>query len=474
MQPQDPIALDRSQSNGRSAPQDAAAVLEQIRSGEISTVVVGGCDQNGIFRAKRVPAERFAASERPGVEFSEYLWVMDYDDYPQPRPDGYEQWWPEWATGFGDTEAVADLSTLRRVPWLERTAMVLCDFRYGDGRVYELSPRDVLRGVIERFEALGLEPRLAPEFEFIVFHETEETALEKRFQGMRALSPRPTAYGGLQGTIDEHVIGRLVEELAAFRVPVEAWNPEGAPGQYELNIPHAAALDAADHGFLFKHGVKEVCALQGMTATFMAKLNSLDYGSSLHVHQSLWREGEPAFHDPGREDGMSPLFRNYVAGQLQTLAEFMPIWMPTPNSYKRAGAYTAAGTTESWGADNKSLTLRALAHDGASARLEHRVPGADANIYLVLAAMLAGGLHGIENELEPPPPVVGDAYAMPGLAALPTTLHDSIDGFERSTVAKEYLGEDFVRRYTASRRWEVEQALIEVSEWELKRYFVRG
>lgn len=474
MQPQDSIALDRSQSNGSGAPQDAAAVLEQIRSGEVKTVIIGGADHSGLFRAKRVPASRFAASDHPGIEFSEYMWVMDIEDYPQPSPKDFEGWWPDWATGFGDIEAVADLSTLRRVPWLPDTALVLCDYRYGDGRVYDLSPRDVLRGVVERYEKLGLEPRLAPELEFIVYDETEESAMAKGFRDLRPLSPRACPYGGLQATTDESVIAPIVAGLTAFGIPVETWNPEGSPGQYELNIPHHAPIEAADLGFLFKQGVKELCALDGKTATFMAKLSSEEYGSSLHVHQSVWRDGESAFHDGGAEYGMSPMFRHFVAGQLRTLATFMPIWMPTPNSYKRGGDYTAAGTTESWGLDNKSLTLRVLATDGKSCRLEHRVPGADANVYLVLAAMLAGGLYGIENELELPPPTLGDAYADPSVKRLPTTLHDSIEGFASSDVANEYLGEEFVRRFAATRRWEVEQSLREISEWELKRYFVRG
>lgn len=474
MQPEQPATINPAHGNGSSGSDDAATVLEQIRSGEIATVVVGGCDHNGVFRAKRVPGQRFAAAAEPRIEISEYVWVMDLDDYAQPAPAGFAGWWPDWATGFGDTEVVADLRTLRRVPWLERTALVLSDFRHGDGRVYELSPRDILRGVVERYTELGLEPRLAPEYEFIVYLETERSALEKGFRGMRALSPRSAAYGGLQGTLDEPVIGPIVDALASFRIPVEAWNPEGAAGQYELNLPPMAALDAADHGFLFKQGVKEFCALEGMIATFMAKVNSLDFGSSLHVHQSVWRDGEPAFHDGDRPDGMSPLLRQYVAGQMATLAELMPIWMPNPNSYKRLGVHSAAGTTVSWGGDNKSLTLRVLTREAKSCRLEHRVPGADANVYLVIAAMLAAGLHGIENELEPPPPTEGDAYTDPAVPRLPSTLHESIGAFEASAVARKYLGDAFVDRYAASRRWEVEQSLVEVSEWELKRYFVRG
>lgn len=457
----------------QSSSDDAAAVMEQIRSGEIATVIVGGCDLNGLYRAKRMPADRFAAKDRPGLEFSEYMWAMDVDDYPQPTPEGIEGW-PDWKTGFGDIEARADLETLRRVPWLERTAMVLCDYYRLDGSEYEVSPRQVLRRILKRYEDLGLEPRMAPEMEFVVFKETEESAIAKGFRNLEPLFSHAMAYGGIRGTIDEHLIGGLVEGLRRIRVPIEAWNPEGAAGQYELNIPHAEALEAADVGFLFKQGIKEMCALQGTIATFMPKLTADDFGSSLHVHQSVWRKDGSAFFDESCEGALSDLLRHYVAGQLRTLIPFAPVWMPTPPAFKRSGAYTAAGTTETWGRDNKTLSLRVLAHDAGSCRIEHRVAGADANIYIALAAMLAGGLYGIEKEVELPPAYEGDAYADSSLPLMPPTLDEALPAFEQSEVANEYLGEEFVRRYSATRRWEIEETRKDVSDLELKRYLVRG
>jgi glutamine synthetase len=473
MQSHDSIAASGSTFEDQ-APEDAATVLEQIRSGQITTVIVGGCELNGVFCAKRVPSSRFAASSEPSVEFSEYMWAMDLDQIPQPRPPDFEGWWPTWSTGFSDTVAVADLSTLRRVPWLERTAVALCNFHFADGRPYGIAPRNVLGRIVERYERLGLQPYLAPEFEFFVFRETQESALEKGYRNLQPLSSRAMAYGAWQGTMDDHLIGRLAKALTAMRVPIEAWNPEGGPGQYELNLPHAPALEAADRGFLFKHGVKEFCALEGFTATFIPTLAPGEFGSSLHVHQSVWRDGLPACFDKSDRDRMSSLMRQFVAGQLQTVTAFAPIFLPTPTSYKRLHPHTAAGTTESWGGDNKTLTLRVVAYEADHCRVEHRTPGADANVYLTLAAMLAGGLYGIENELELPPPTVGDAYSNPDLKMLPGRLEAAIDGFEQSEVANEYLGEEFVRRFAASRRWEVEQSQQDVTDWELKRYFVRG
>lgn len=474
MQSRDVIAADRSPLEALGGAEDAAFVFDQIRSGSISTVIVGGSDLCGVFRAKRVPAERFASSSEPSVEFSEYMWAMDIDENALPRPDNFVGWWPSWATGFGDTVAVADLSSLRRVPWLERTAVALASFRFADGRPYDVAPRNVLGRVIDRCEQLGLEPRFSPEYEFFIFRETEQTAEQKAFRNLEPLSTQAMAYGSLRAAIDTHIISQLTDALRVMRIPVEAWNPEGGPGQYELNLPHADAMEAADRGFLFKQGVKEICALNGLLATFMPKLTTGGFGSSLHVHQSLWRDGEPAFYDADDPHGMSPLMRQFVAGQLRTLAEFAPIWLPWTVSYKRPRPHLAAGTTVTWGGDNKTLSLRVVAYEAHHCRVEHRVPGADANVYLALAAMLAGGLHGIENELELPPPTTGDAYENKDLELLPCTLESALDLFEQSEVANAYLGEDFVRRYAAMRRWEVEQARDEVTEWELRRYFVRG
>ncbi len=474
MPSQDSVALERFDAGDGALPLEAAAVLEQIRSGEIKAVVVGGADTSGIFRAKRISARRFARTDAPVVQFSEHMFAVDISDRLQPRPDGYEGHWPAHATGLSDLDAVADLATLRRVPWLSRTALVLCDYRHPNGDPYEFAPRSVLRRVLERYRRIGLEPHLAPELEFLVFRESDGSARRKGFRDLEPLFAKAMAFGATQATVDDHILGKVVDGLTAMRVPIESWAPEGTAGQYELNVEHAPALEAADRGFLFKHGVKEICSLEGMTATFMSKLDAARPGSSMHVHQSLWRDGEPAFFDPGANDGLSPLLRHFVAGQLSTLIPFAPIWMPNPAAFKRSVSYMGVGTSESWGADNRTLSLRVLAPDAVGCRVEHRVPGADTNVYLALAAMLAGGLYGIEHELEPPPPTVGDAFKQTELRTQPKTLDTALGAFEESPVANEYLGEEFVRRYAATRRWEAEQACVQVTDWELERYFSRS
>lgn len=466
-------SLNAKASLERAGAEDAAAVLQQIRSGEITSVIVGGCDTNGVLRGKRVSSERFIAGAQPAFEISELLWVLDIADAGLvPRPAGYDGWWPEWATGFGDMVALADLGTLRRVPWLERTALVLSDYRFTDGRSCDIAPRNVLRRVLERYQAVGLEPRFACEYEFVVFRESEESASKKGYRDLQPLAPS-MPYWTLRTTLDDHVIGRIIEALAAMRIHVQAWNPEGLAGQWELNLPHAPALEAADLAFLFKHSVKELCALDGLTATFMPKLAGIGPGSSLHVHQSLWRDGTSAFYEAPGGDGMSPLMRHFVAGQLEMLVPFTAIWRPTPTAFKRAVPHVGAGTTKTWGADNKTLSLRVLTRDPGSCRVEHRVPGADSNVYLALAAMLASGLYGIENELELPSPTTGDAFANSELELLPRNLDTAIELFEQDPIANDYLGEQFVHYYAATRRWEAKQAETAVTDLELKRYFTR-
>ncbi len=468
MQPADPVAPDRPNTAA-----DAAEVMNAIRSGEITTVIVGGCDLSGVFRAKRISAERFLGSDEPSVQFSEYTFVIDIADHVQPRPEGYEGWWPGFHTGMADIDAVCDLTTLRRVPWLERTALVLCDYRRLDGSVYEFAPRSLLRRVLARYEELGLAVRLAPEIEFTAFRETERSATEKGFRDLEPLFAKVSAFGEMQATLDQGLIGKVVDGLDGMRVPIEAWNPEGAPGQYELNLAHAPALEAADRGFLFKQGTKEICALEGVTASFMSKISEPIPGNSMHVHQSLWRDGEPAFHDPNAEDGMSNLMRHFVAGQLRTLIPFAVVWAPSPTAFKRPAPYMGMGTSENWGGDNRMTSIRVLA-DEKRCRVEHRLPGADANIYLVIAAMLAGGLYGIENELELPPRTEGDAFLQTDLKPMPTKFDLALGLFEESEVANEYLGEEFVRRYAASRHWEEQQIEKVITDWELERFFIRS
>lgn len=459
--------------SGAAGSMQAEQVMDEIRSGVIETVIVGGCDTNGLFRSKRMSSERFAREADPLMNMSEYMFGMDISGGIPPRPENYDGLWPSMDTGLADLEAVPDMSSLRRVPWLERTAMVLCDYRHpGGGADYEFSPRSMLRQVLRRCEELGFEPQIAPELEFVVFRETEQSIAAKGYRNLEPLDQGGGAFGSIRATRDSHIISKVVAGLKQARVPIDIWNSENSPGQYELNIEHGSALEVADQGFVLKVGVKEICALEGVTATFMSKLTSSWPGNSMHINQSLWRDGEPAFYDADADDGMSQLMRNYIAGQLRTIIPFTPIFSPSPAAFKRVAPHAGPSTSVSWGRDNKMCALRALSYRGSACRIEHRQAGADANIYLVLAAMLAGGLYGIENELEPPDPTTGDAYSNTELESIPRTFEDVLSALEDSAVANEYLGEEFVQRYAATRRWEAELARKEVTDWEFERYLL--
>jgi glutamine synthetase len=334
-----------------------------------------------------------------------------------------------------------------------------------------LDPRVVLRRLIERSRSHGLEPRAGIEYEFYLFR-GDLAALAQSGWRLQPLRTRPYTYGVYGGSLDEDVIGEIRRQLTAAGIPVEACNPETGPGQFELNIRYDDALKAADDAFFYKNGVKEIAARHGLMASFMAKPRRDWAGSSCHVHQSLWERGDGSnsFFDHERGEGLSPAGRHYAGGLLATMREFTALFAPTPNSYKRFTPYSWAGTSVSWSYENRSTGIRAIAGHPAESRLEHRLPGADTNPYIVVAACLAGGLHGIEQKIEPPPACEGDAYATSRYESVPTSLEEAIGLLERSTVAREMLGEDFVRHYARMKWFEAEKYRQQVSEWEIRRY----
>lgn len=444
------------------------------------TVLVGGCDINGQLRAKRLPAWRFAedSAESPvtRLPFASGIFGMDLDDdLPQP-PEGFPHWHPSWADGYGDIVGVLDMSTMRPVPWLDRTALVLCDFTFDDGRPLPISPRHVLRRIIGRYDRLGLEPRVAPEYEFTILRENEESLATKGYRDLNLMSPSAQMYGALRATADGGFADQLRALVEEFGIPVEAWVPEGGRGQYELNVPHADALTAADRGFLLKQAVKEITLRHGMVATFMSRPTVGRYGNGLHLNASLRTpEGTSATVDHAAPGRLSPVFRRFLAGQLAVLREFTVLLCPTVNDYKRLTPESAAGTTVSWGYDNKTVSLRLLTpRDESKWRVEHRTAGAAANPYLAIAAVLAGGAYGIEEELELPEPRTGNVYRAPDVEPLPSSLSEATDLFERSAVARRYFGDEFVDFYAATRRHEQRCFEQAITDWELRRYLLKG
>jgi len=388
------------------------------------------------------------------------------------RQRGFDDWWPSWDLGFADVQPIPDLSTLRIVPWLDKTASVLCEHFFLDGRPIEIAPRHVLRRVIDRMEGKGLVSKMAAELEFFLFKENEESLVEKRYAA-EALTPmniRLGAYGIFRGTTDEHILRPLTKHLEDYGLSIAYWNPEGGAGQQEVNLVYCELLEAADRAFLFKHAVKEIAASHDLMATFMAKTLP-GFGSSCHIHQSLWADdGSSHFWDESDPGHISETMKHYIGGQMETLADFTLLFAPNVNSYKRMAPESAAGTTVSWGFENRTCGLRVINEDEHAVRLENRVPGGDVNPYLAMAGCIAGGLYGIENKIKPPEPIVGNAYRDPSVALLPLSLEDAIDRFESSEIAKEYLGEQFVSFYAATRRWELDQFRAAITDWEIRRY----
>ena len=463
-------------TTGQHGTVDDPALIESVRraiaDNDIEVVISGTADLNGIFRGKRVPATRFAEHPLHPVHVSDYFWIIDTEEEVIPPDVVGEGWWPSWNSGFGDVAPIPQLETFRIVPWLDRTAMVLNEHRFRDGRVVEFSPRQVLRQLVERAERQGVFAKMAAELEFSLYRETEDSLQEKgyRCETLSPLNPRLGAYSVYRGSTDEHVIRPLARHIEGFGIPIEYWNPEGAAGQYEVNIVYTDVLEAADRAFLFKHAVKEVAHQHGLLASFMAKVLP-GFGQSCHVHASIWSEdGQPLMWDETASDHLSQTARHAIGGSLETLPGFTALFCPNINSYKRLGPDTAAGSSVTWGIENRTAGLRLLSDEPGGCRIENRVPGGDCNPYLAMAGVLAGMLYGIDNEIEPPGPHQGNAARDPAVRPIPMSLEAAVAAFETSEVAKEYLGAEFVRVFAATRRWELEWFRNSVTDWEVRRY----
>jgi glutamine synthetase len=410
------------------------------------------------MRGKRVPIAELDRATEHGIALCDVVWALPVDEVePVQPPPGHDGWFPR--DGYPDMLAMPDLETARLVPWHDRTALLLCDFVDRDGRAIPLSPRAVLRSVVDRAAAMGVEPIVGFELEFYVLRETPQSVVTKRPSQLQAIEERPSVYGVVAASRHEDFAGAVRATLREYGLAVEACAPEAGPGQFEVNVRAAPALQAADEAFLLKSAVKEIAARQGLLATFMAKPRSDWPGSSCHLHLSL-------------RDGTSAAMGHVIGGLLEGMAELTAIFAPTPNSYRRLTRYSWAATTATWSVDNRSAGVRAIGDDDGIARVEHRLAGADANPYLAAAAALAAGLDGVRRASQPPPPVDGDVYALAGGAvpALPATLGAATDLLERSALARDWLGDDVVDHCVAMRRAELAAQSAAVTDWETARY----
>jgi glutamine synthetase len=446
----------------------AEGVVEAIRKSTLGKVKVAVSDIDGILRGKYIHRDKFFSAIEGGFGFCDVVFGWDAHDqcYDNTKLTG-------WHHGFPDALARIDVGTYRNVPWDNGVPFFLGDFVTADGKPHPICPRQVLKRVLARAEKMGYTAMVGAEFEFFNFAETPQSWAEKKGLPPTPISPGMFGYSLLRANLNREYFNALMDDMAAFNVPIEGLHTETGPGVYEAAILFSDALEAADRAILFKTGAKEIGARFGIMPSFMAKWSAQYPGCSGHLHQSLSDGSRNVFHDPrGRHGGMSKVFESYLAGQLENLMAFAPMFWPTVNSYKRLVDGFWAPVKPTWGVDNRTATFRVLPGSPKSTRLETRAPGADMNPYLATAAVLAAGLEGIEKKRKlTAPPITGTNVGAENIPRAPRTLIETTRIFRESAVARDWFGDDFVDHFAATREWEWRQWLDAVTDWELRRYF---
>jgi glutamine synthetase len=443
--------------------------LDELRAdverGEIDTVLLVMTDMQGRLQGKRLHAQFFCDEVAAhGAEGCYYLLTVDVDMQPV---QGFEM--ASWESGYGDFVFRPDMETLRRIPWLERTALVVCDIEWQDRRPVAPSPRQILRRQLDRLAERGLVANVGSELEFFLFRETYDSAREKRYHDLVPANPYNVDYSILGTTMVEDVIRPIRLGMAGADIRVEDSKGECNFGQHEVNFRYSDALTMADNHAVYKNGAKEIAHAHGYALSFMAKYDERE-GNSCHIHCSLWDENGTAFADG--EGHQTELFRQFLAGQLAATQELTLCFAPNVNSYKRYAWGSFAPTTMAWGVDNRTCAFRVVGH-GPGLRVESRLAGADTNPYLAFAAIIAAGLHGIENELELEEAYPGNAYDATDKPRVPSSLGAAIDLFEGSALARHAFGDEVVDHYLHYARTELRSFEAAVTDWEKFRSFER-
>jgi glutamine synthetase len=441
-----------------------------VADGNIDTIVVALVDMQGRLIGKRFHAPYFVEVAHDETHGCDYLLADDIDMEPVP---GYAA--ASWAKGYGDFVMKPDLATLRVTPWLEKTALVLADVQDHHHHDLPHSPRGILKRQIARLAERGMTAFTASELEFYLFDEDYETIRRKRYHDLATAGRYIQDYHVFQTTKEEDVMRAIRLGLDAAGIPVENSKGEWGPGQEEINVRYAEALEMADRHAILKNGIKEIAWGKGKAVTFMAKWDYGLAGSSSHIHMSLWDKAgrKPLFLDPKAEYGMSALMRRFVAGQLKYAGDITCFLAPYINSYKRFQAGTFAPTKAVWSRDNRTAGFRLVGEGAKSIRVECRIGGADLNPYLAFAALIAAGLAGIDENLELEAPFAGDAYAGKRLREVPKTLREATRLLDRSKMLRAALGDDAVDHYVHTAEWEQFEYDRRVTDWELMRGFER-
>jgi glutamine synthetase len=436
--------------------------LDELRDSDVDTVLLAIVDMQGRLQGKRLTKQHFVDEVVPhNAEGCNYLLAVDVE---MNTVEGYSM--SSWERGYGDFVMEPDLDTLCPIPWHPATALVMADVTWDDGSDVVASPRQILRRQLDRLAERGWIANAGTELEFILFRDTYEQAWHKGYRDLEPANLYNVDYSLLGTARVEPLIRRIRNEMAAAGLTVENSKGECNLGQHEINFRYADALRSADAHALYKNGAKEIAAQEGMAITFMAKFNELE-GNSCHIHLSLAGDDGTALFDE-----QPALFDQFVAGQLAALRELTLFFAPNVNSYKRFAEGSFAPTAVAWGRDNRTCAMRVVGH-GPAKRVENRMPGADVNPYLALAAMIAAGLDGIDRSLELPDAVDGNAYSDDDLEHVPANLRDAHDLFASSSLARAAFGDEVVEHYLNNARVELAAFESAVTDWERVRGFER-
>ncbi|TFV56517.1 glutamine synthetase [Mycobacterium sp. PS03-16] len=438
-----------------------------VADGAIDTVIVAFCDMQGRLTGKRISARLFVDDVAAhGAECCNYLLAVDVDNN---TVDGYAI--SSWETGYGDMVMTPDFDTLRLLPWQPGTALVMADLSWTDGRPVKQAPRTILRTQLDRLAERNMDAVAATELEFMVFDDSYRAAWAAGYRGLTPATDYNIDYAMLASTRMEPLLRDIRLGMEGAGMYCEGVKGECNLGQQEIGFRYDQALVTCDNHTIYKNGAKEIADQHGKSLTFMAKFDERE-GNSCHIHISLrGTDGSAVFADDDAADGMSPLFRSFLAGQLATMRELSLCYAPNVNSYKRFAEGSFAPTAIAWGFDNRTCALRVVGH-GKGMRMENRAPGGDVNQYLAVSALIAGGLYGIENELDLPEALEGNAYTS-GADRLPTTLAEAAQLFDQSKVAREAFGDDVVDHYVNYARVELKAFNAAVTDWERVRGFER-
>ena len=443
------------------------ALKAKINKGEIDTVIVGFPDVFGRLVGKRFTGKFFLENVLGhGTHGCSYLLTVDIEMEPMT---GFKL--ANWEKGFGDFVMRPDATTLRSIPWMPATALVICDLQQSGGKIVEEAPRTLLRRQVDLLANKKLICNLASELEFFLFNNTYEDACASGYNGLTPSSDYRIDYHTMQLARDEPLFRSMRNLMLAAEVPVESSKGEWGRGQHEINFVYAQPLPMADRHVLFKQGVKEIAAQHGKAVTFMAKPSMTEPGSSCHIHASLWQNGRNLFWDP-RKHAESQIFRQFLGGLLKYSRELGYFFAPSINAYKRYQSASWAPTRLAWSSDNRTVGFRVVGEKN-SFRIENRMPGADANPYLAFTATIIAGLAGVQERLDCGPAYEGNAYVDAALPSLPGTLREAAELLNQSRLARHSLGDAVVDFYVHTARLEVAAFDNVVTDWERVRYFER-